>query len=69
MAVHPDAHNVVRTVTVGMRRVDRRELALPYVPKELEERRLGVQRICVICPVEDQIDVADGRVVGQNGAG
>ena len=23
----------------------------------------------MICPVEDQIDVADGRVVGQNGAG
>ena len=68
MDVHPDAHNVVRTVTVGMRRVDRRESALPYVPKPLEQIRLGVQRICVICPIEDQKDVSDGEVVGQNGA-
>ena len=49
-----DAHGRVRTVTVGMRRKDVREAALPYVPKQLDEITLGVQRIAVICPVEEQ---------------
>ena len=56
--VHPDIHGVVRTVTVGLRKTDKREKLLPYVPKPLVEIRLGVQRIAVICPVEEQIGLA-----------
>ena len=36
---------------------DSREAVLPYVPKVLDEVTLGVQRVAVILPVEDQIDV------------
>ena len=55
LSVHADVHGVVRTVTVGLRRQDRRETALPYAPKALEEVTLGVQRVCVILPVEEQV--------------
>ena len=54
LKVFEDAHGRVRTVTVRMRRKDAREAALPYVPKQLDEITLGVQRIAVICPVEEQ---------------
>ena len=57
--VHPDSHGVTRTVTVGMRKTDKREKLLPYVPKPLVEVKLGVQRVAVICPVEEQIEVPD----------
>ena len=30
------------------------EPLLPYVSKMLEEVMVGVQRVCVICPVEEQ---------------
>ena len=33
--------------------------SLPYVAKPLEEVILGIQRIAVICPVEEQIDEAE----------
>ena len=52
--VHPDAQGRVRTVTVGMRRRDRREASLPYIAKQLDEMTLGVQRIAVVFPVEEQ---------------
>ena len=52
--VHPDHNNVVRTVTVGMRRRNTREPALPYIPGPLVEMELGVQRLAVISPVEEQ---------------
>ena len=54
MSVRPDCHNVVRTVVIGLRKRDVREKPLPYVPKALEEVELGVQRVCVICPIEEQ---------------
>ena len=50
LAVHPDSHGKVRTVTVGLRRLDRREPSLPYVSRGLEEMKLGVQRIIVVGP-------------------
>ena len=55
LAVHPDVHGVVRTVTVCMRKVDKREKLLPYVSKPLAEIKLGVQRVAVIWPVEEQV--------------
>ena len=60
--MHPDVHGNVRTVTVGLRKRDSREAAMPYVPKPLEEIVLGVQRLAVICPLEEQqeIVVRDG---------
>ena len=53
LKVFPDAHGVVRTVVVGMRTKDRNKNA-EYVPQPLDEYRLGIQRIAVICPVEEQ---------------
>ena len=43
----------MRTVTIGMRGKESGPV-LPYVPKQLQEQKLGIQRIAVICPVEDQ---------------
>ena len=70
-SVHPDSHGVVRTITVGVRRSDKREKLLPYKSRALQEVKLGVQRVAVICPVEEQDglevpvvrdDQADARV-------
>ena len=63
--IYPDVHGTVRTVKVGMRKRDQRESALPYVPKPLQEIEVGVQRIAVICPVEEQVDQGDGIRCGQ----
>ena len=57
--VHPDSHGLVRTVTVGMRGKESGPV-LPYVGKPLQEHKLGVQRIAVICPIEEQnADISD----------
>ena len=53
LRVFPDVHGVVRTVVVGMCARDRSKTS-EYVPRPLDEYRLGVQRIAVICPVEEQ---------------
>ena len=49
-----------------LRRQDQREKPLPYSPKALEEHTLGVQRVCVVLPVEEQIgdlgNAGDGTV-------
>ena len=55
LEVYPDAHDVVRTVKVGFRKRNARETLLPYVSKPLEEMKLGVQRLAVLCPVEEQL--------------
>jgi len=49
----PDAHGRVRTVVVGMRSRTK-EKPTEYVPKKLEEHTLGIQRVAVICPIEEQ---------------
>ena len=64
--VHPDCHGVVRTVTVGYRRKDAREPALPYVSKALEEITLGIQRVPVICPSEDKVMDTGADIDGQD---
>ena len=56
--VHPDSHGIVRTVSVGMRGKDS-DKPLPYVPRPLREIKLGVQRVAVICPIEEQITDSD----------
>ena len=52
--VHPDKGGVVRTVTVGMRPRHVREPSLPYKAKPLSEFAVGVQRLVVILPKEEQ---------------
>ena len=64
-AVHPDSHGVVRTVTVAMKKTNRREPSLPYTPRPLEEMDIGIQRLAVICPIEDQVDVNVGETVAE----
>ena len=66
LAVHPDSHGIVRTVTVGMKKTNKKEKSLPYVPRALEEIKLGVQRIAVICPKEEQV-VSDSRTLEEEG--
>ena len=50
-----------------MRPRDRRESSLPYTPKPLEKLTVGVQRVVVVYPVEQQEAVGGGRdgVTGQ----
>ena len=42
------------TVTVGMPKFNAREPVLPYVARDLDRKILGVQRLCVIWPIEEQ---------------
>ena len=66
MATHPDGHGRVRTVTVGMGRKDRDKTAV-YVSKPLDELRIGVQRIAVIYPIEEQdLGAEDSRLATNN---
>ena len=51
--VHPDSHGKVCTLTVGLRCLDIKEPSLPYVSCGLEEIKLGMQRIVVVCPAEE----------------
>ena len=52
--VFPDTHGVVRTVTVAMRGQHKREPLLPYKSKPLREMTIGVQRLVVFLPKEEQ---------------
>ena len=58
--VHPDHNGMVRTATVSMRPRDSREKVLskpPYLnPKQAVELVVGVQRLVVILPIEEQSD-------------
>ena len=56
--VHPDVHGRVRTVTVGFRGKDSGK-TLPYISKPLQEMKIGVQRVAVICPIEEQVSDSD----------
>ena len=53
-SVFPDDKGTVRTVAVRFRPRDVREDTLPYVAKTPTEMRVGVQRLVVIQPVEEQ---------------
>ena len=63
--VYPDVNSNVRTVKVGMRKRDQCEKLMPYLPKLLQEIEVGVQRIAVICPVEEQMELGDGIRCGK----
>ena len=59
--VHPDPHGLVRTVTVAMRPRSGREKVTeqpPHLkPKPATYLKVGVQRVVVILPVEEQENV------------
>ena len=61
-ATHEDEDGVVRIVTISLRRRDAREKILPYKPKEPTKIDVGVQRLVLICPVED-IDVKNSNPI------
>ena len=65
LRTHPDPHGRVRTVTVGVR-ARGKDNDLPYIPKPLDEHKLGVQRVAVICPIEEQVVGADGSLGGDS---
>ena len=53
-----------RTVTVGHKGKDR-DKPLTYVPRPLDELTIGIQRIAVICPVEEQNEIrVDNSIEG-----
>ena len=62
MSTRKDCHGRVRTVTVGFRGKDKSSTTLPYIPKPLNELTLGVQRLAVICPIEEQTGNSGGEV-------
>ena len=65
--VHPNPHGLVRTVTVAMRPRDSREQVSkdpPYLKnKPLTQLSLGVQRVVVVLPVEEQPSVPPESIV------
>ena len=52
--VFPDSNGQVRTVKVGMRPRDSRELLLPYKSKDLWLTDVSVQRLVVVLPAAEQ---------------
>jgi len=62
----PYSRQPVHSQLRGARHSVQREKLLPYVPKPLAEIRLGIQRIAVIWPVEEQVP-SDNRVQAREG--
>ena len=54
LAVHPDLHGVVRTVTVGLKDQRRKE-RWNRCGGNLVEMPVGVQRLVVVLPMEEQV--------------
>ena len=52
-------------VTVGARKRDKREATLPYKSMPLDEITVGVQRLAVICPIEEQRGVDEMGSCGE----
>ena len=55
MEVHPDSAGVVRTVTVGLRSRHMKEKLLPYRSKPLTTFQVGIQRLVIVLPKEEQV--------------
>ena len=63
-AVEKDERELVRTVEVVHRPIDSRDAGLPYSSKDLVSKRVAVQNLILICPVEDMLE----RDAEQNGS-
>ena len=58
---HPDMHGDVRTVDVQTYKRDVRDKKKPYRYKEPDIQTVGVQRLCLVLPVEEQSHVAASK--------
>ena len=59
--VHPDHNGVVRNVTVSLRCRNAREKVQLYRARKPMQMKVGIQRLCLICPqeeVNDQLKIA-----------
>ena len=54
LKTHPDSQGLVRTVTIGYRKRDKREKVDSYKSKPLVEEQVAVQRLSLLVPVSDQ---------------
>ena len=65
--VHPDHNGVVRNVTVSLRCRNAREKVLLYRARKPVQMKVGIQRLCLICPqeeVNDQLKIANDEAKG-----
>ena len=52
--VHPDDRGLVRTVTIGYRKRNKKEKAAVYQKKPLTMEKVAVQRLCLLVPVDEK---------------
>ena len=52
--VHPDTRGLVRTVTIGYRRRNKKEKATVYQKKALTMEQVSVQRLCLLVPIDEK---------------
>ena len=68
LEVHPDEKGLVRSVTIGYRPRRAREKPTSCNTKLVKER-LGVQRLCLVLPVEEQGEQEDNKVSPEDQTG
>ena len=54
LQVHPDSKGLVRTVTIGYRRRNKKEKAEVYQKKPLVQEQVAVQRLCLLVPKDEE---------------
>ena len=54
LQVHPDSNGLVRTVTIGYRRRNKKEKAEVYQKKPLVQEEVAVQRLCLLVPKDEE---------------
>ena len=54
LEIHPYSRGIVRTVTIGYRRRNKREKAKKYQCKPLVEEQVAVQRLCLLVPNDEK---------------
>ena len=59
--------DLVRTVKINIRPRHKRDAALPYKSKVLQEIDVSVKRLCLIHPVEDPLELAAAHIITATG--
>ena len=54
LEVHPDVRGLVRTVTIGYRKRNKKEKAAEYQKKPLTQEKVAVQRLCLLVPINEK---------------
>ena len=54
LEVHPDSRGLVRTVTIGYRRRNKKEKAEVYQKKPLVQEQVALQRLCLLVPKDEE---------------